>query len=604
MARTIGDLCRGQVAELQTLYDLNRTEAQYFPSIAGKTASLFGAATRIGGIVAGRDRSIIDALTEFGRLYGMAFQVIDDILDVIATDEQLGKPAGKDMLEGVYSLPVIHTLASPAGPRLRELLIDGLSENDRMEALDVVRHGPGGRQRHAGGGRLRRAVAERDPGRGRQPRRPGPGRHGPAPPGLGAGGQGGLTQPVGGPRPARRGDPLDRWGGPRRGSGRRRPTNVVAMSSSPRAGQRLARLTAARISPPTRRSLLKGLLAYRWFTVIWALGVFTWQVWWRGASDDLSPVARPVAGFVLSGAAVGITTYLTVLYRRDPDRLLRPFPVYAEIAVGTIMLLADTWVYGSGDHPQTLPSVWVVGAVGAVAIAGGRRAAVATGAGMGLARYVGLIPFVGTSESTFRGLSTIVLLALSGWVLGYLLRRLSEADHSIAEYRTRESAYRAREEVARTLHDGVLQTLAVIQRRSDDGELVGLARSQEHELREYLFGDGPGGRPGHRHRRRRMDRRFAIGAGRRGLGSAGGRSTGRATPWPSGPGGGRPRPADRVGRDHPRGDRSGRRGAHQCGQARRGDGRHRLCRTGRRWDDLRVGQGRRRRVRHRRRRRG
>lgn len=143
LARTIGDLCQGQVAELQTLYDVNRTESQYFPSIAGKTASLFAAATRIGGIVSGRDRSTIDRLSEFGKLYGMGFQVIDDILDVIATDEQLGKPAGKDMLEGVYSLPVIHTLASPAGMKLRELLLDGLEEGDRLQAIEIVREGPG-----------------------------------------------------------------------------------------------------------------------------------------------------------------------------------------------------------------------------------------------------------------------------------------------------------------------------------------------------------------------------------------------------------------------------------------------------------------------------
>ncbi|MGF1595600.1 MAG: polyprenyl synthetase family protein [Acidimicrobiales bacterium] len=143
LARTIGDLCRGQVAELQTLYDVNRTEEQYFPSIAGKTASLFSAATRIGGIVGGRDRPAIERLTEFGKLYGMGFQVIDDILDVIATDEQLGKPAGKDMLEGVYSLPVIHTLASPVGVRLRELLLDGLTEDDRLRAIQIVREGPG-----------------------------------------------------------------------------------------------------------------------------------------------------------------------------------------------------------------------------------------------------------------------------------------------------------------------------------------------------------------------------------------------------------------------------------------------------------------------------
>ncbi len=143
LASTIGELCKGQVSELQTLYDINRTEEQYYPSIAGKTASLFSAATRIGGLVMGFERQVIDQLTEFGRYYGMAFQVIDDILDVIATDEQLGKPAGRDMLEGVYSLPVIHTLAAPEGDRLRDLLKDGLTEADRHEAIECVRMGPG-----------------------------------------------------------------------------------------------------------------------------------------------------------------------------------------------------------------------------------------------------------------------------------------------------------------------------------------------------------------------------------------------------------------------------------------------------------------------------
>ncbi len=143
LATTIAELCKGQVAELQTMYSVDRTEAQYFPSIAGKTASLYAAACRIGGIVSGQSRENIDRLTEFGRLYGMAFQVVDDILDVIATDEQLGKPAGNDMIEGVYSLPVIHTLAWPEGKMLRELLTDGLAIENRLRAIDIVRRGPG-----------------------------------------------------------------------------------------------------------------------------------------------------------------------------------------------------------------------------------------------------------------------------------------------------------------------------------------------------------------------------------------------------------------------------------------------------------------------------
>lgn len=143
LAATIGRLCEGQVGELQTLYDLDRTVEQYLPSIEGKTASLYAAACRIGGIVSGQAAPAIDQLSEFGRLYGMAFQVIDDILDVVATDEQLGKPAGSDMIEGVFSLPVIYTLRSSVGDDLRRLLSDGLDEADRAAATDIVRSGPG-----------------------------------------------------------------------------------------------------------------------------------------------------------------------------------------------------------------------------------------------------------------------------------------------------------------------------------------------------------------------------------------------------------------------------------------------------------------------------
>ena len=143
LATTISHLCQGQVGELQTMYDTQRSEDQYFPSIEGKTASLYSAAARIGGIVSGQSREAIDSLTEFGRLYGMAFQVVDDILDVVATDEQLGKPAGNDMIEGVYALPVIHTLASSAGTDLRPLLTEEMSESDRHAAIEIVRDGPG-----------------------------------------------------------------------------------------------------------------------------------------------------------------------------------------------------------------------------------------------------------------------------------------------------------------------------------------------------------------------------------------------------------------------------------------------------------------------------
>lgn len=112
LAATIGRLCEGQVLELQSAFDLHRTEEAYLSSIDGKTASLLATSCRIGALVGGLPRDQVEALTVFGRSFGMAFQIVDDLLDVTSTDEELGKPAGHDLVEGTYTLPVIRTLAA------------------------------------------------------------------------------------------------------------------------------------------------------------------------------------------------------------------------------------------------------------------------------------------------------------------------------------------------------------------------------------------------------------------------------------------------------------------------------------------------------------
>ncbi|MGI8794740.1 MAG: polyprenyl synthetase family protein [Acidimicrobiales bacterium] len=140
LGATIGRLCEGQVGELQTAFNVDRTEDAYLASISGKTASLTAAACRIGGIVATLPRTSIDALTSFGEALGMVFQIRDDILDVIGTDEELGKPAGQDLVEGTYSLPVLRALADPAiGPELRPLLGRPLEAPERDKAREIIR---------------------------------------------------------------------------------------------------------------------------------------------------------------------------------------------------------------------------------------------------------------------------------------------------------------------------------------------------------------------------------------------------------------------------------------------------------------------------------
>jgi heptaprenyl diphosphate synthase len=137
LAATIGRLCEGEVAELRAAYDVDRTEDSYLAAVEGKTASLFATACRIGAIVGGRSRDEVDALTTFGRSYGMAFQIVDDVLDVTATEAELGKPAGHDLVEGVYTLPVLRALAT--GDGLRERLGRPIEDDELTVALSRVR---------------------------------------------------------------------------------------------------------------------------------------------------------------------------------------------------------------------------------------------------------------------------------------------------------------------------------------------------------------------------------------------------------------------------------------------------------------------------------
>jgi heptaprenyl diphosphate synthase len=145
LGATIASMCEGQVLELRTAYDVGRGEEAYLESIAGKTASVFAAATRIGGIVAGAPPDQLEALTRYGRSYGMAFQLVDDVLDLVATEADLGKPAGHDMAEGVYTLPVIRALAAgdDAAGELRALLGHDLESGETERARKLVRAGTG-----------------------------------------------------------------------------------------------------------------------------------------------------------------------------------------------------------------------------------------------------------------------------------------------------------------------------------------------------------------------------------------------------------------------------------------------------------------------------
>ena len=230
------------------------------------------------------------------------------------------------------------------------------------------------------------------------------------------------------------------------------------------------------------RGLLVGLTALRVAMWVWMATVFLFEIWNRSVKVDQAAVPHPVTGVALIAAAGVFTAIVTVLLKSDPNRLLATPTILAELFLGGALLLMNEWVWEGVTHAQSLSSAWPVCGVLAAGLARGRRRGVAAGVALGLVGYGGiLIANDGRLDWSLARISTGVLFALSGWAAGYLTNQLRMSERLIA-------SAQAREEVARTLHDGVLQTLAVIQRRSGDDDLAQLAREQERELRSYLSG--------------------------------------------------------------------------------------------------------------------
>jgi heptaprenyl diphosphate synthase len=139
MAVTLARLTRGQVAEVRTAFSLERSEADYFEAIDGKTAALMSSSCRMGAMTAKLAPTVTEALAEFGRCFGTVYQLRDDILDLTATENQLGKPAGQDLAEGIYNLPTLYALNDRGlGDELRELLGAPLVDDDRERARKLV----------------------------------------------------------------------------------------------------------------------------------------------------------------------------------------------------------------------------------------------------------------------------------------------------------------------------------------------------------------------------------------------------------------------------------------------------------------------------------
>ena len=224
------------------------------------------------------------------------------------------------------------------------------------------------------------------------------------------------------------------------------------------------------------RGLLTGLAVFRWAAWAWMALVLLVN------RDDLR---RPWLALLLVGLALAVTAWSTVLLRTAPGALLTPPPVVVELLVGISLLVGDGAAYETGHAfgggTQSLGSAWPLAGVLSAGLAFGASGGAVAGLALGLGRLGGVLANDASLDAGrwLSIISTTVLYVLAGGAAGFSATRARQLEREAA-------SIRAREEVARHLHDGVLQTLAVVQRRADDPALAELARAQERELRQFL----------------------------------------------------------------------------------------------------------------------
>jgi len=136
-------MVEGQFLELEHTHDWEITKAEYMEIITAKTAALMAAACSSGALVAGADEKTVQHLGEFGSNLGIAFQLMDDLLDYTSSEEVFGKPVGKDLKEGKITLPLVYfvsELERGEVERLAELFkSQKASDQDYEEVIRRVR---------------------------------------------------------------------------------------------------------------------------------------------------------------------------------------------------------------------------------------------------------------------------------------------------------------------------------------------------------------------------------------------------------------------------------------------------------------------------------
>jgi len=139
-AQTLRTISTGELAQSFSAFNLEQTYEQYIQRNSYKTASLFTLATEAGSVLSEAPEASIKILNEYGYNLGIAFQIVDDILDFVGTEEELGKPTGSDLVQGTLTLPAMLLLQRfPEDNPVKKIFQDGDKQKNVKLAIELVR---------------------------------------------------------------------------------------------------------------------------------------------------------------------------------------------------------------------------------------------------------------------------------------------------------------------------------------------------------------------------------------------------------------------------------------------------------------------------------
>ena len=143
LADASSTISEGEILQLSAVKNIKTDESAYFKIIEGKTAALFAAATEVGAVISNVEDKEADALANFGKALGISFQITDDLLDYVGSEEVLGKNIGDDFKEGKVTLPLIKAISKSSKEEKQfweEVINKGMQKSSDLEhALLLMR---------------------------------------------------------------------------------------------------------------------------------------------------------------------------------------------------------------------------------------------------------------------------------------------------------------------------------------------------------------------------------------------------------------------------------------------------------------------------------